>query len=107
MPMESAENTYWNHEKLFQFFKYAIYILILFNVIFFMVEDYSASAITYKNGFSLAEIGNVFSASVDSIAWYALLMLLRMNIWATSESYFSMSLLPSVTFSLLSPFWVI
>ena len=87
--MESKHATYWNHEKLYQLFKYSIYILILFNVIFFMFEDFSASSHTYRNGISLAEIGNAFSASVDSVAWYALLIVFELETYALEDEQLS------------------
>lgn len=89
MTMETKQAPFWNSEKLYQIFKYSIYILILFNVIFFMFEDYSASAITYKNGISLAEIGNAFSASVDSVAWYALLIVFELETYALEDEQLS------------------
>ena len=87
--MESKHATYWNHEKLYQLFKYAIYILILFNVIYFMFEDYAASSHTYKNGISLSEIGNAFSASVDSVAWYVLLIVFELETYTLEDEQLS------------------
>ena len=87
--MQVKDTTYWNYDRLYQLFKYSIYILILFNVIFFMIEDYSASAITYKNGVSLANIGNAFSASVDSIAWYILLVVFELETYTLEDEQLS------------------
>ena len=87
--MDSKQATYWNHEKLYQLFKYAIYILILFNVIYFMFEDYAASSHTYKNGISLADIGNAFSASVDSVAWYVLLIIFELETYTLEDEQLS------------------
>ena len=56
---------YWDFEKLFQLFKYLIYAAILGDVIYFIMEDISATAFTYKNGVGLSEIGNAFAASVS------------------------------------------
>ena len=89
MTMKVADSTYWNHEKLYQFLKYSIYILILFNVIYFTVEDYFASAHTFKNGVSLANIGNAFSASVDSFAWYILLMTFELETYILEDDELS------------------
>lgn len=87
--MQSKYLSYWDREKLFQFFKYTIYILILSNVIFFMFEDYSASAHTYKNGISFSNIGNAFSASVDSIAWYVLLIIFELETYTLEDEQLS------------------
>lgn len=85
MTMETKQTAFWNSEKLYQIFKYSIYGLLLVNLVVFMVEDYTSSAITYKNGISLADIVNAFSASVDTLAWFVLLMVFELETYALED----------------------
>lgn len=83
--METKQAAFWNSEKLYQIFKYSIYGLLLVNLVVFMVEDYAASATTYKNGISLADIVNAFTASVDTLAWFVLLMVFELETYALED----------------------
>lgn len=89
MTMQAKQVPYWNHEKLYQLFKYAIYAFLLGNVFLFMFEDYAASSHTYKNGISLSEMGNAFSASIDTVAWYALLVIFELETYALEDDQLS------------------
>lgn len=70
---------------LYQLFKYAVYILILYNVVHFAVEDYTASAHRFRDGVSLADINNAFSQAIDSIFWLILLLMLELETWVIED----------------------
>lgn len=83
--MEARQSSYWDREKLYQLFKYTIYGLILVDVIFFMVEDFSASEHTFRNGVDLSNVGNAFSAFMDSVAWLILLMIFELETYTLED----------------------
>ena len=89
MNLGAKHKPYWDNEKLFQLFKYTIYVLILGHVVYFMIEDYAASSHTYKDGISFTNIGDAFSASVDSIAWFVLLMIFELETYALEDDQLS------------------
>lgn len=89
MTVEAKHSPFWDHEKLYQIFKYAIYAFLLGNVFLFMFEDYAASSHTYKNGISLSEMGNAFSASIDTVAWYVLLVIFELETYALEDEQLS------------------
>ena len=89
MTMEIRYSSYWDRDKLFQLFKYTIYGLILIDVIYFMIEDFAASEHTFRGGIDLSNIGNAFSAFLDSIAWFILLMIFELETYALEDDQLS------------------
>jgi hypothetical protein len=71
---------------LFQGFKYGIYLIILYNVSYFVVEDYLSSTHRYRDGVSLSQIGDAFAQAVDSIAWLILLLMFELETWVIDDS---------------------
>ncbi|WP_286828457.1 MULTISPECIES: hypothetical protein [Kordiimonas] len=61
-------------ETLFQAFKYTIYTLIFFNLVYFMREEYLASAVRFPEGVGFGMLVDAFSQSTDSFAWLVLLL---------------------------------
>lgn len=66
-------------EKMFQLFKYTIYGLLLYSVGFFLWQDYSALVHTHSDGISFKDIGEAFAQSLDTFAWYILLILFELE----------------------------
>ncbi len=64
---------------IFQCFKYAVYLLLTYNIVLFFQDDYLASAHTFKDGVSLGEMVEAFSATVDTSAWVLLLLLFELE----------------------------
>lgn len=70
---------------LYQLVKYAIYLLILYNVVHFSIEDYSASAHRFRDGVSWDVFNDAFSQAIDSIAWFILLLMLELETWVIED----------------------
>lgn len=77
---------------LFQAFKYGIYLIILYNVSYFVIEDYLSSAHRYRDGVSLSEIGDAFAQAMDSLAWLILLLMFELETWVIDDTKFHGSL---------------
>lgn len=69
----------------YQAFKYAVYCLLAYNIFLFFMDDYAASAHTFRNGIALTEIVEAFSATVDTAAWVLLLLLFELETFVISD----------------------
>ncbi|TNE37355.1 MAG: hypothetical protein EP347_08120 [Alphaproteobacteria bacterium] len=65
--------------RLYQAFKYTVYLLLIINMISFFMESLEASRTTFKGGIPLSELMNVFTAALDSGAWIVLLLLFELE----------------------------
>lgn len=61
-------------EAFFQVFKYTIYTLIFINLIYFLREEYLATAARFPDGVGFGMLIDAFSQSTDSFAWLVLLL---------------------------------
>ena len=71
--------------KWYQIFKYTVYLLLFVNLLYFLREDYLASAHTFRDGITLSDIGNAFAAFVDTIAWLVLLLMLELETYVLED----------------------
>lgn len=74
-------------EKIFQIFKYVIYFMLFLNLIYFMREDFLASGHTFRDGVNLSDLGNAFTASIDTVAWFVLLILLELETYTMEAEH--------------------
>lgn len=70
---------------LYQALKYSIYLLIIYNVIQFALEDYMSSAHRFRDGITLSNFTDAFAQAVDSVAWLALLIMLELETWVIDD----------------------
>lgn len=70
---------------LYQLIKYGIYLIILYNVAYFIFEDYNAAAHRFRNGVTLSEFGDAFPQAIDSISWFLLLLMLELETWVIED----------------------
>jgi len=70
---------------LYQALKYGIYLLIVYNVVHFTLEDYMASAHRFRDGVTLSNFTDAFAQAVDSIAWLVLLLMLELETWVIED----------------------
>lgn len=69
----------------FQFFKYAVYTALFFNVIFFFQEEMAASAHRFAEGFTLFEFIEAFTSTIDTAAWVVLLLLFELETYIIED----------------------
>ena len=72
-------------ETLFQVFKYAIYTLIFFNVLYFLREEYLAVDSRFRNGIGWSQLIDAFSQFTDSLAWLVLLLIFELQTYVISD----------------------
>lgn len=70
---------------LYQALKYSIYLLIIYNVVHFTIEDYMASEHRFRSGVTWSNFTDAFAQAVDSVAWLALLLMLELETWIIED----------------------
>lgn len=69
----------FNWHNLYRLFKYAVYLLLTFNIYLFFVDDNGASVHFFKNGISWRNIVEAYSATIDTASWVFLLLLFELE----------------------------
>jgi hypothetical protein len=67
--------------RLYTLFKYTVYLLLIYNVWLFFVEEWNAAQITARSGLTLDNIISSFAATIDTAAWVLLLLLFELETW--------------------------
>jgi len=70
---------------VFRAFKYAIYLLLAWNVVVFFQDDLAASAQTFADGITWRNAVEAFTASIDTAAWLVLLLLFELETAVISD----------------------
>ena len=78
-----------NSYRIFQFFKYAIYALLAFNVYLFFVEEWAAASTRFADGISLAEVIEAFTATIDTASWVVLLLMFELETYLLDDRHFT------------------
>lgn len=75
----SSNNRILNPHRLFQFFKYLVYILLAYDMLLWFQADLVASAETFGNTVTWRNVVEAYSATVDTAAWVLLLLLFELE----------------------------
>ena len=65
--------------RLFNLFKYIIYILLAYEIILWFQEDLAASAETFGDTVTWRNVVEAYSATIDTAAWVLLLLLFELE----------------------------
>lgn len=60
-------------------FKYTIYLLLTMDIYHFFVDEYSAFALTFADGYTLPNFLTGYNATIDTVAWVVLLYLFELE----------------------------
>jgi hypothetical protein len=82
-----------NSNRLFQLFKYTVYVLLTFNIYAFWSEEVLAAAVQYPNGVALGDMIDAYAATIDTAAWVVLLLMFELETYVLEDHQFS----PAVT----------
>ena len=77
-----ARTSYFGNDTRFRLFKaakYAVYLLLSFNIYLFLQEELLALSFTFADGIELGEIIQAFSATIDTAAWVILLLMFELE----------------------------
>ncbi len=83
-------------DRLFQFFKYAVYALLCFNIYVFWREEALAAQLQFPDGVGTAQIIASYAATIDTAAWVILLLMFELETYVLEDHHYS----PTVTWSL-------
>jgi hypothetical protein len=68
-----------NPQRLFNLFKYIVYILLAYNILLWFQEDLAASAETFGDTVTWRNVVEAYSATIDTAAWVVLLLLFELE----------------------------
>ncbi len=71
--------------RLFQIFKYLVYILLAYNILLWFREDLAASAVTFGDTVTWRNVVEAYSATIDTAAWVVLLLLFELETAVISD----------------------
>ena len=77
--MISNSDRFLNPQRLFQFFKYLVYMLLAYNILLWFQEDLAASAETFGDTVTWQNVVEAYSATIDTAAWVLLLLLFELE----------------------------
>ena len=68
-----------NPHRLFNLFKYTVYLLLAYNILLWFQEDLAASAETFGDTVTWRNVVESYSATIDTAAWVVLLLLFELE----------------------------
>jgi hypothetical protein len=71
--------------KLFHYFKYTVYALLMINVYVFFAEEWAAVSHRFAGGLGAGDIIEAFAASIDTAAWVVLLLMFELETFILSD----------------------
>jgi len=84
-PEHPARHWLLRPSTLFQAFKYAVYTLLIVDLVLFLRLEWAASDHTFSRGVSWSELTEAFSATIDTGAWVALLLAFELQTYVIPE----------------------
>jgi hypothetical protein len=77
------------HPRLFNLFKYAVYLLLIVNIFLFLDEEWTAAPHRFVDGVSLGNIIEGFAATIDTTAWVILLLMFELETYVLADDQFT------------------
>lgn len=76
---ETQGNRFFTPYRLFQLFKYTIYLLLAWNIYLWFLEDFAAASEMFHGQIGWGNVVEAFSATIDTLAWVILLLLFELE----------------------------
>lgn len=80
-----------NSNRLYQFFKYAVYALLTLNIFLFYAEESAAAPLQFPDGINLGNVREAFAATIDTVAWVVLLLMFELETYVLEDRQFTRS----------------
>ena len=87
-----------DRSRIFQAFKYVVYLLLAMNVYLFFAEEFLAAKVQFPNGVGLKVMIEAYAATIDTAAWVVLLLMFELETYVLEDEQFTRT----VTWSLHS-----
>ena len=78
-----------DRSKIFQAFKYVVYLLLAMNVYWFFAEEILAAKVQFPNGVGLMEMIEAYAATIDTAAWVVLLLMFELETYVLEDEQFT------------------
>ncbi|MEX2124027.1 MAG: hypothetical protein WD795_09050 [Woeseia sp.] len=75
--------------RIFHFFKYTVYALLMLNVYLFFAEDWAAASHRFVEGVRPGDIIEGFAQSIDTLVWVILLLMFELQTSVLADDYIS------------------
>ena len=75
----SPDNRFLTPYRLFQLFKYTVYLLLAWNVYLWFQEDLAAAAETMRGQVGWGNFVEAYTATIDTLAWVVLLLIFELE----------------------------
>jgi len=87
MSMQAQKSFFGNDTRyrLFKAAKYAVYLLLSFNIYLFLQEELLALSFTFADGIEPGQLIQAFSATIDTAAWVILLLMFELETSALDD----------------------
>ena len=78
-----------DRSKIFQAFKYVVYLLLAMNVYWFFAEEFLAAKVQFPNGVGLKLMIEAYAATIDTVAWVVLLLMFELETYVLEDEQFT------------------
>jgi len=78
-----------DRSKLFQAFKYVVYLLLAMNIYWFFVEEVLAAKTQFPNGVGIKVMIEAYAATIDTAAWVVLLLMFELETYVLEDETFT------------------
>jgi hypothetical protein len=78
-----------NRARIFQVFKYVVYVLLAMNVYWFFVEEFLAAKLLYPDGVGVGDLIGAFPATIDTASWVVLLLMFELETYVLEDEQFT------------------
>jgi hypothetical protein len=85
-----------NSSRLFQLFKYAVYMMLALNIYWFWSEEVLAATVQFPDGVNLSNLIDAYASTIDTAAWVVLLLMFELETYVLEDHQYS----PVITWTL-------
>jgi len=78
-----------NSSRLYQLFKYAVYIALAFNVYVFFSDELLAAKLQFPNGVPFTDLIEAYAATIDTAAWVVLLLMFELETYILEDRHYN------------------
>jgi len=78
-----------DRSKIFQAFKYLVYLFLAMNVYWFFAEEFLAAKVQFPNGVGLKVMIEAYAATIDTAAWVVLLLMFELETYVLEDEQFT------------------
>jgi hypothetical protein len=82
--------------RIFQIFKYSVYVLLALDVYWFFAEEWAASAYRFSDGLALSDIIEGYAATIDTVAWVILLLMFELETYVLEDRHLTRKIVLSL-----------